>query len=423
MNVTATAPAHHMRTSYWNRLVQTALLLTAVLLLVPLMSAALPVLHKDGLLPFKPRDFKMFLSVVSLLLVLLSRPAFCLPALALLTLPLARLLDAGLLQRFTTQQFFDDHETYVLNLASDLLSALIAILCLFTPGGKRIAIFVATGTALVVVGSIAYEFMGMAEYTSIPGRAAGFLEDPNAAGIILCLCLGVVLTMRESFWWNVAHIGLSFVGNAMTLSRSGTMGLLLITVCYVSANFRRKLGSLLLIAAIVVPVAGIGIAMLGESTERKGAIKDDNAHRRMEAIYEFQFEKLWSDERAKDLLDGWEAAQQKPVFGHGTGAGTFWWMPHNEIVSLWVDLGIGGPLLYLSLLGYLTWCIVRARMHGFYCLIALLFYIPFSQILIENVTYWFCAGVATCVASPKRYSLSLRSRHKIGQPTMLPSHA
>src|ERR1700742_3825641 len=100
----------------WQRLVQTALLVSAVMLLVPLTSNALPMLYKDGLLPFKPRDYKLFFTVLTLLLVIVNRPSLCIPALTLLVVPTARFLDAAVLQRFETEGFFEDHETYVLNL-------------------------------------------------------------------------------------------------------------------------------------------------------------------------------------------------------------------------------------------------------------------------------------------------------------------
>jgi O-antigen ligase/polysaccharide polymerase Wzy-like membrane protein len=391
----------------WRRLVQHALLVSAVLLLVPLTSNALPMLYKDEVLPFKPRDYKLFFTVLTLLLVMLNRPAFCLPALALLIVPLARFLDAAVLQRFLTETYFENHETYVLNLGSDLLVTLVAILCLCTPIGRRTALVVVFGTAVVAVVSIAYEYAGYAEWTNIPGRVSGLLGDANGPGIVLSLCIGVVLTLSSRFWWNMGFIAFCGVGNALTLSRSGTIGIAIITVCYILANLKQRAGSLLLIAIVAVPLAGIGVAMLGADTERKGVIRDDNAKSRVEAIYELDFEKLWSGERAKDLLDGWEAVTQSPITGHGTGAGTFWWRPHNEVVSLWVDLGILGPTLYCSMLGYLIWRCARTRLRGLYCLVPVCFFIPFSQVLVELPSYWITAAVAALVTSPKRYRIAL----------------
>jgi hypothetical protein len=181
-----------------------------------------------------------------------------------------------------------------------------------------------TGTALVAVGSIVYEFAGYAEWTNIPGRVSGLLGDANGPGIVLSLGIGLMLTLSRNFWWNIGFIAFSEFGNALTLSRSGTMGIALITACYILANLKQRAGSLLLLITAAVPLAGIGIAMLSADTERKGVIRDDNAKSRVQAIYEFDFEKLWSDERAKDLLDGWEAVTEKPITGHGTGRTMRW---------------------------------------------------------------------------------------------------
>lgn len=391
----------------WGRLLQQALWVSAVLLLVPLTSNALPMLFKDGVLPFKPRDYKLFFTALTMVLMVLNRPSLCLPAVALLLIPLTRFLDAAVLQRFETQGYFEDHETYVLNLGSDSLVALVAVLCLCTPIGKQIALTVITGTTLVVVGSVVYEYAGYAEWTNIPGRVSGLLGDANGPGIVLSLGIGVMLTLSNRFWWNISFIAFSEFGNALTLSRSGTMGIALITVCYIMANLRQRAGSLLLIAIVAIPLAGIGVAMLSADTERRGVIRDDNAKSRVEAIYELDFEKLWSGERAKDLLDGWEAVTQKPITGHGTGAGTFWWRPHNEIVSLWVDLGLLGPLMYCSMLGYLAWRCMRTR-RGLFCLLPVFFFIPFSQVLVELPSYWITAAVAALVTSPHRYRLTFR---------------
>ena len=42
------------------------------------------------------------------------------------------------------------------------------------------------------------------------------------------------------------------------------------------------------------------------------------------------------------------------LWGHGTGAGTSVWKPHNQIVSLWIDIGIPGVLLYIGSLLLMT---------------------------------------------------------------------
>jgi hypothetical protein len=77
------------------------------------------------------------------------------------------------------------------------------------------------------------------------------------------------------------------------------------------------------------------------------------------------------------------------------------------VVSLWVDLGILGPTLYLSMLGYLIWRCVRTRLRGLYALVPVCFFIPFSQVLVELPSYWITAAVVALVTSPHRYRFGL----------------
>ena len=100
--------------------------------------------------------------------------------------------------------------------------------------------------------------------------------------------------------------------------------------------------------------------------------------------------------------------------------------PHNEVVSLWVDLGLLGPILYCSMLGYLLWRSLRTGLRGFFCLIPVFFFIPFSQVLVELPSYWITAAVAALVTSPQRFRLTLglgalRRARPAPAPTLAPA--
>jgi hypothetical protein len=81
-----------------------------------------------------------------------------------------------------------------------------------------------------------------------------------------------------------------------------------------------------------------------------GVIANEDVGSRLQAIYDLDFEKIKSPERAKDLQDGWEAVSRAIMFGHGTGAGTNRWQPHNQFVSIWLDIGIFGVVFFAGLL-------------------------------------------------------------------------
>ncbi len=381
-------------------------LLAALLTLLTMhMSGYLNWANDNGVLPFKPRDFTVACCGAAFFFIASNRTAWCLSALALLSLPLIRVMDAGLLERFT-QTMWGDHPTYVMQLAANALIAAMIAASLATPKGMQIAVIIAVVTILLCTASNLYEWLGMAVYTRIPGRVSGLLVDPNASPIVICLMLGIVLTYSQRFWWNVLLLGISAVGVSLPLSRSGAIIFWIMTISYVLVNFRAHKTGLIAIISVAIPVGGIGLAVLSESAERRGTVRDENAQSRVQALYELDFEKLWSGERAKDLRDGWEAAMEKPVLGHGTGAGNTQWQPHNQIVAIWDDLGIGGVLLFAGLLIHLTVLCAKGGGRGFECLIPLWGYIPFSQVLMETSAYWYCAMACACAVSSRRISIA-----------------
>jgi hypothetical protein len=136
----------------------------------------------------------------------------------------------------------------------------------------------------------------------------------------------------------------------------------------------------------------------------------------MKAIWELDFERIKSPERGKDLQDGWEAAGKKPLWGHGTGAGTSIWKPHNQIVSLWIDIGVIGVLLYIGSLLLLTFRCFTHNLRGFYCLVPLWLFVPCSQILIESPHYWFAAAVCCNLVFAGRFRLVLSAPAKAQAP-------
>ena len=384
------------------------LLLATLLLLVPHMTKVLVWANKEGKFPIKPRDYNIAAASIVLLLVLLRRPAFCLPALALLTVPVLRILDAALLKRYQVIGVIDDHDLFVLNISSSLLISVCAVLCLTAANGMKIVQWVAVATILVVAGSIYYEALGLEKFTTIPGRMAGFLDDPNAGPIHICLMLGILFTLQTRFWWNVALIGFSTPAVALTFSRSGMSVFAFMVAVYLLVHFRRNFVTILLLGLIAIPVLIGGVATL-QAVSRQGIVKDTNTESRFQAIYELDFDRLGSQERAKDLLDGWEAVCQRPIVGYGTGSGSSEWQPHNQVVSVWLDLGLSGVVLYLASLLLVSLQSLRRGLRGFFCMMPVWLFIPCSQTLLDTPAYWLSAAVACHVAFSGRFQLLLSS--------------
>ena len=386
---------------------QLLLLGSVLLLLLPNFTGVLHWAYEHAGSPIKPRDFNLAMAFVTGILALWNQPTLCLPAWGLMTIPLARVLDAAFLQRYE-HLAFGGHSVFVMMLAGYLLSSVMALMAISTPKGKLVALWVASSTIILLSLVNIYEWLGFASFTRIPGRMAGWHIDPNHSPIIMCLMAGVLFTWCGRFWFNMAHVGLASVAIAVTMSRSGMAVFAVMVAAYLMVNFRRHWLGLAVAAGLSIPLLAVGVAMLGASNERQGLAKNEDTSSRMQAIYELDFEKLKSPERAKDLADGWEAVLQKPLFGHGMGAGDIRWAPHNQFVMQWLELGIPGLLHYAGILLAVTVVCALQRFRAVYCLIPIWLFIPCSQILLETPPYWFAFGVAVMALFPKRYALSLR---------------
>lgn len=383
------------------------LLLASITLLVGHMSGAFSSLYEQGVLPVKPRDLTLLLASAALFFMWFHKPALAPAALVLLIIPTLRAADAGLLKRFT-HEALGDHSFLVFGLILVWLVSVVSVFVMSTEHGRRIALYAAIGVILLDSGSLLLESMGFAKYTSIPGRVSGFLRQPNDAIIVMCLMLSVVFTLNKHFWLNVALIGISSVGVVLTLSRSGMMVFAALLMVFVLMNFRQHAAKILLVGVISVPIAGGGIAYFIHQASSASFGTDTNIKNRIEAIFGGSTDKMASDERMKDLTDGWEAVTESPLFGHGTGCASSMWQPHNQWVAIWLDIGVGGVLLYGGLLLAITLLCLLNKGKGIYLLVPLWMFSVFSQNLVEMACYWFTASVAMHELTKARVRITLR---------------
>jgi len=387
------------------------LILAALALLVPIMTKYLSWADGAGVLPFKPRDYTLLTVAGVTVMVMLNKPSICPPAFLMLIVPLLRVLDATFLQRFTITAL-GDHSIVVMTLISNFLVTFTTVLCLSAEPWRRVALWVGVCVALLSAGGVYYEWLGYGAFTRIPGRMAGFPSDPNDPPIMICLMLSVIFALNTRFWWNVVLILLVSPAIMLTLSRSGMAVFSCLMLCYILGNLRQHFMGMLLMAAISVPLAIGGVAVLAQTSTKVGMVTNKDTVDRLKAIYELDFERIKSPERGKDLQDGWEAAGKKPLWGHGTGAGTSVWKPHNQIVALWIDIGIPGVLLYIGGLILLTFRCFTCGLRGGYCLVPLWLFIPCSQILVESPHYWFAAAVCSNLVYTGRYRLVIKAPTK-----------
>ena len=380
---------------------------TAAILLAGHISGAMACLYEHGQMPVKPRDFTLGLSAITLFLVLLNRPAFKPAVLGLLVIPTLRLIDSSMLKRYINY-VLGDHSTAVMILANVWIVTIVALSVLATENWRAIALRAAVAVIFLDSGSVLYEALGMATYSQIPGRYAGFLTQPNDAIIVLCLMLGIVLTLSDRFWFNALIIAVGAVAVGLTLSRSGMLVFVAMLAVWIVMNLRQHFGKIALLIATSIPLIGIGVAMLTQMASSRSFGTDKNAKDRIEAIFGGSTDKMESGERMKDFNDAWEAITESPVFGHGTGCASSHWQPHNQWLAIWLDLGVGGVVLYASVLIFITLKCILAKGTGILAVMPLWMFSIFSQNLVEMVAYWLCAGVATTLVTHSTWRIALR---------------
>lgn len=392
------------RPSAWTRFREWVLVWVCGSMLGALAADAVIGSYDAGISPIKPSLFTAAAVFLCIVVSLLNKPKLCLATLGVALLPAARFFDAAVLRRFDSS--FQDQIT--MDLARTLLVLIAIVAVLSTEKWRKTALWAAVCAMLLTTGSEIYEMLGFAKFSSIPGRYAGFNSHPNFPPVLLCEMLGIVFALSKNFRFNCLMIAVAVPGVGLTYGRSGMIVLALLCGAYVLLNARRNMGFLVIVTAIAVPLLGIGAAVLQSSTQH-GVMKDKNTADRLEAIYNLDFDKLKSPERVKDLSDAWEAVQQKPLFGHGTGISGTQYAPHNEYVSLWLEMGIPGLVLFV---GTWLWLVIRSVLTGGqagYLVFALMAYTPFGQGRIEVPHFSFAMVVAAYVLWPKRYGFTLRS--------------
>ena len=262
--------------------------------------------------------------------------------------------------------------------------------------------------------------MCYADWSVIGGRPAGFVAQPNEAIIVVCLMLGIVLTLNKGFWSNALMIAISAVGVGLTLSRSGLVVFALMVMLWLVTNLRQHTVKILIIVGISVPAVIAGFAVLEHMASSRNFGTDTNAKDRVAAItgiFTGNTDKMESSERSKDLQDGWEGVTDAPIFGHGTGCASSHWQPHNQWIAIWLDIGVGGLILYAGTLLFLTVRSLLAGGRGIFALVPLWLFSVFSQNLVEMASYWLCAGVAASVVTTSRFRLALRNEASLQHPT------
>lgn len=380
-----------------------AITLLLVILCVPYFTKMLPWAYGEGLFPVRPVFYQLALGGLTLWRILRHKPDVSLMAMVLLTILLLRAIDTVFLQRFI---FPDDQWMRATGMISSVFVTIIFIAAagVMHRSSWFPAKIVAFVTVAICAGSVWIELAGWIETTEATGRYSGFMGDPNRACVAMAVMSAVFLTLHRGFWPNIAILVIAAAGMVPTLSRGGFLMLVLLSLTFVVFNFRAHAGRMMVLGMSIAPVLAIAVGVIAAKSS-EGGQTDQNAKARMEAIFSGDVDKMSSGERLIDLRNGLEAALSRPVLGWGTGAGTDLWQPHNQLVTIWLDLGILGLALYLLLLGMIAWKTVSSGLRTLYLAIPLIGYVPLSQALLENFVYFYGVAICSAVASRSFFSV------------------
>jgi O-antigen ligase len=243
------------------------------------------------------------------------------------------------------------------------------------------------------------QFVTLIESQSVleTGRPAGFYVDSNRAGcvIVLGLIFGLELVPAK---YRLLVLLVSFVGVFVTFSRSAPMIFFAVLAIWL---MRREIShrKMFLWATLV----GLGLTMVLAFAGGNLAALEQSGHlnqNTMERLTQFQNPmgvKTLDDSaigRIKMVEISWQHIADSPLFGLGTGYGlTLAAMypeygtikSHNMYISLMLEHGIPGVLIFLSLLWACTYqASGRNRTIGFAFSVLVLIWGFFSHNVIEH---------------------------------------
>lgn len=359
--------------------------------------------NNNGIFPIRPAIYLVLTSMACIMFVIGRKPDFTLTSIIVLVFHLAYLFEATVLHRYS----HPSGESYGMMKHGAMLLSIITLIWFLGVMHRTSHLPILIASALtIMVGSFSNiaEWFGLHSFSIVMGRAAGFHGDPNNSAIAIVLALAIFLTLSKNMWLSFCMLGISFIAVAITLSRSGFIAELAICISYLIASYRKRPVLVTKALTITVPAVIVVIVYLISNMSSE-ALQQSDIKDRLGALTGGDSQKMASGERMKDLTDGLNAVRMQPISGYGVGAGTSKWQPHNQLVAVWIDGGIIFGVLYLMILGSLTFKCVAMRGRGGLCLLALIIFIPFSQVLNNSIGYWMTAVILMNITSNRFYTI------------------
>lgn len=330
----------------------------------------------EGVIPFGPTKVFPLLAVPLFFMVtahllatdrLFERTLTLARANLAIVLPALALTASALLAAMWPGAYWKGGLSYILLVPFDCGVLLLAMYLGLCPPLARQLRTLGVLTVLLLLVTIAVDFVIPAFFSRIPSRPAGLAREPNTASFLIVLGASLGLSYERIERRDLVLLAATALAVTATLSRSGLVlfgGLVVLYWWLVSARAPRRSFALRLVP---VALAG-GVCLLGmklpamlESGEF-GVFALEAAQARLELLGNEEGYAVGGDERFKIAAPFWREILDRPFFGRGTGFSySLPQGPHVRYLQEWANSGLLALLAYIGLLAGAAYTFIRRR--------------------------------------------------------------
>lgn len=333
-------------------------------------------------LPVRPMYYSLGTSALLAATIFRRRPIISWPALLLLLIMTLRFLDAVVFGRIANITY-----SPVISTAGPCLFGWAYFAASGNRKELRIGTIAAAFLTLAIVCSLnMYEWRNPGVFSIVAGRAAGFLGNPNDSAFVIVFMLAAIAAMNLSASVVIPTFIVAGLGVFVTLSRGGEILYLATAFTYLARVIRASRRQLLFGGAITILV----LIVVAKAFDFHPVVTDDNINGRMRQMTGSGTIFVNDTDRLTLLDNGIKAFLEQPFLGYGTGAAGLVFEPHNMLVGIGLENGIGSVILYIMGLASLFVRANRRYRRGFIEAVPLTVAVVFSHNLIDSIPYIFC---------------------------------
>lgn len=260
------------------------------------------------------------------------------------------------------------------NIALDFYHWVLLILSITIAQSRTVRKYHRIIFLIVLAGASAavwVDYFNPGTFSTHKSRSAGFAANANdGARVIVLLCIAAV-DWKKNGWQNLIVLSLSGLTVLTTLSVGNILLYLSVVGYYLflsimgwaEESFLKKVS---LMAAVPLLIIFVIQPLAVNMMESSDALHDRSTQKRLNQISSlFQGDLSFVENHSrKDLVDEyWELIFETPLVGRGTGFSTREGIvgTHNMYLKYWLENGLFGLLIYLSLIAGAFWHFFKLR--------------------------------------------------------------